>query len=179
AEPHALHDAGAKIVHDRIGAIDEAAQQRLLLRIPQIEHDAALVAVEAAIDRVLQTRRVGIRRAREIAGAGTLDLDDVGAVVAEHLRGARPHHHLGEIDDPDAFERQRHAAFSSIVALAEGTSPGSPPCARTSFWICRASTWRTVVPPLNASVAAMPAASPIAMQGGISREIFCAAEVAE
>ena len=34
-------------------------------------------------------------------------------------------------------------------------------------------------PASSASAAARPAASPIAMQGGISRESFCAAEVEE
>ena len=42
-----------------------------------------------------------------------------------------------------------------------------------------ASTLRTATPASSASAAAVPAASPIAMQGGISREIFCAALVAE
>src|SRR5439155_12035837 len=58
-------------------------------------------------------------------------------------------------------------------------SPGSAPCARS--FCCRSlmSTSRTLTPLLSAIAAATPAASPIAMQGGISREIFCADGVAE
>jgi hypothetical protein len=58
-------------------------------------------------------------------------------------------------------------------------SPGSAPCARSVFCSLATSTSRTDTPAFKASAAAVPVASPIAMQGGISREIFCAAEVAE
>ena len=51
-----------------------------------------------------------IDAARQVARADALDLDDVGAVIAEHLGGARAHHHLGEVDDAHAGERLRGSA---------------------------------------------------------------------
>ena len=71
----------------------------------RFEGDAALVAVEAREHRVVAA--VGVLAdapARQVAGPDPLDLDDVGAVVAEHLGAARTHHHLGEVEDPDAVE---------------------------------------------------------------------------
>ena len=43
------------------------------------------------------------------------DLDDVGAVVAQHLGAAGPHHHLGEIEDPHAGEGKRAGVDRSGV----------------------------------------------------------------
>jgi hypothetical protein len=125
AEAHAVHHAGAEIVHHHVGAADQVHQRRPIIRLAQVEHHRALVAVERAIDRADQPGRiVGNCGARQVTGRRALDLDHVGAVVAEHLRRDRPHHHLGEVDDPDAGKRQftgcGHAACSIILALAEG-----------------------------------------------------------
>ena len=58
AEAHALHHAGAKIVHDDIGSAHQVVDDRLALRLAQIEGDRALVAVEAAKDWIVEA--VGI-----------------------------------------------------------------------------------------------------------------------
>ena len=81
-----------------------SARRPVLLGL-QVERDAPLVAVQAREHRVVAA--VGVLAdapARQVAGPGSLDLDDVGAVVAEHLGAARTHHHLGEVEDPDAAE---------------------------------------------------------------------------
>jgi hypothetical protein len=70
-------------------------------------------------------------------------------------------------------------ASAGTSALGPFWSPGSAPCARSVRCTAATSTLRTDTPAFSASAAATPAASPIAMQGGISREIFCAAEVDE
>ena len=75
----------------------------------------------SAIDRLLrfQARKFGlseppthlakkVMRAEHVAGAGALDLDDVGAHVAEQLRGERPLQQMAEIEDGDAFEGLVH-----------------------------------------------------------------------
>src|SRR5262249_31156852 len=114
------------------------------------------------------------------ARARPLDLDHVRAVVRQHLGGAWPHHDLSEIDDFDAVERQpAHTCTSKTRALADGRSPGSPPWPRTLSQICCAGTSRSLMPRSTAIAAATPAAWPIDMQGGISREIFWACSVAE
>src|SRR3546814_19516395 len=48
-----------------------------------------------------------------------LDLDDVGAVVAEQLRAVRPAEHAGAVDDLEAGE---------CAALISGVGHGIPPC---------------------------------------------------
>ena len=42
--------------------------------------------------------------ARDVADAGPLDLDHVGAEPGEELRAGRPGLHMGEVEDADAFE---------------------------------------------------------------------------
>jgi hypothetical protein len=71
------------------------------------------------------------------------------------------------------------ATKAGMSALRPLWSPGSAPWARRRFCSAATSTWRTVTPASSAIAAATPAASPMAMQGGISREIFCACEVTE
>ena len=183
AEPHALHHAGTEVAHNHVCGLHQA-QRRLPVRLRlQVQGDAALVAVQAGEDWVVAAVRVLAHApAREIAGADALDLDDVGTVIAQHLGTARPHHHLGEVENPHAVERQRasarrawiesHQAASVTSAFSAGRSPGSAPWARIRFWMPRTSTSRTRMPASRAWAAAMPAASPMAMQGGISRLIF-------
>src|SRR5208282_460657 len=189
AEAHALHHAGAKIVHDDIGPAHEVVNDRLAVLLAQIEGDRSLVAVEAAENRIVEAVRiVGDRGTRKIARAGALDLDDVGAVIGQHLGGARSEHHLGEVDDAHAGQRLRggslhdprsYSAAMVICAFAAGRSPGSAPCARKRACSLATSILSTATCASSASAAATPAASPIAMHGGISRELRCADGVAE
>ena len=79
-----------------------------------------------------------------------------------------------------AFGRVLIPRPSATVALARG------PVARIGALraqrapaACRRRRRARATPASSASAAATPAASPIAMQGGISRDIFCADEVAE
>ena len=75
----------------------------------------------SAIDRLLrfQARKFGLSEppthlAKKVIernmspGAGALDLDDIGAHVAEQLRGERPLQQMAEIEDGDAFEGLVH-----------------------------------------------------------------------
>ena len=106
AQAHALHDAGAEVVDDDVGAGDQRLHLGHVRRIAQIQRHAALVPVQAAEDRVVGAGHGFEGGAAEIARALALDLDDVGAVVAQRLRADRPHHHLGEIDHAHAAQRQ-------------------------------------------------------------------------
>ena len=165
AEPHALHDTGPEVVHHHVRGLDEPQHRRPVFLRLQVERDAALVAVEAREHRVVAAIWVfADAPAGEVAPPGALDLDDVGAVVAQHLRAARAHHHLREVKHPNAFERERaggasvrirrHHAASGTRALPAGTSPGSAPWARICLWTARTSTSRTSMPPSSAWAAA-------------------------
>ena len=72
-------------MHENVGAIDQPPQRLGGGGLLEIEHQRALAAVEPHEQRrhVRRARRAGV--ARGIA-LGRLDLDDVGAHVAEHLR---------------------------------------------------------------------------------------------
>jgi len=108
AEAHPLHHPGAEIVDDHVGPAHEVVNDRLPVFFAQVEGDRPLVAVEAAKDRIVEpVRVVGNRGAREVARARALDLDDVGAVIGQHLGRARSEHHLGEVDDAHARQRLR------------------------------------------------------------------------
>src|SRR5262249_47634085 len=100
-----LHDAGAEVVHDDIGLLREPVDGLAAQRRAYIDRDALLVAVQAPEDRALAARVAHVL-SREIAGAGPLDLDDVGAKISQHLRGARPQLDLREIKHRDAAERR-------------------------------------------------------------------------
>jgi hypothetical protein len=75
-------------VNENVGAIDQPPQRRGGRRLLEIEHQRALAAIKPHEQRrhVWRARRAGV--ARRIA-LGRLDLDDVGAHVAEHLRRQR------------------------------------------------------------------------------------------
>ena len=105
AELQPPHRRKPRIVHQHIGALAQPQQRRPRRRLLQVEHDAALVAIELQIKRA----HVGVfgraALAHQIA-LRRLDLDHVGAVVRQDLRGVRTQHHRREIDDAQALERR-------------------------------------------------------------------------
>ena len=103
-DAEALCRRGPHAVHEHVGRLDEA-QQRVASRPGlQVERDAALVAVHVEVHgrhaRVAPRTGLPVRVAR-----GRLDLDHVGAHVAEDLRGDGAEHVDGDVDDADARER--------------------------------------------------------------------------
>ena len=64
---------------------------------------------------------------RLVAGPGRLDLDDVGAHVAQHLPAERPGHHLAELDDADAVERAGGGAARARTAACSPRAPALTP----------------------------------------------------
>src|SRR5439155_16663604 len=102
AEP--LHHAGPEVVHQNVGLAGEPIDRLTTERRADVDRDAALVAIQAPEHGTLAARVFHVH-AGEIAGARPLDLDDVGAEVAQHLRRARPQLDLGEVEDRHASER--------------------------------------------------------------------------
>ena len=91
---------------------DEVADELLALRGAQVDGDAALVPRgDAPPQRV--TAHVGVPPlAQHVALAGRLDLDHLGAEVAEELPAEGARDDLSELDDPDTGEWSRHADSS-------------------------------------------------------------------
>ena len=102
AEPG--HDAGPEIVDERIAAGREAADDFLALGPPQIDGEAAFVAV-AGEERgavAVHPHAAGLpRRVTRFAG---FDLDDVGAHVGQHLGTERAENVARQIEHADAVE---------------------------------------------------------------------------
>jgi hypothetical protein len=111
---------GPQALHEDVGAADEAAQDLEPPLALEVEREAALVAVEGHERGALlapEGRRPG---ARVVTAAGPLDLDDLRAHVAEDLRAERPRNILGEIDDDEPVEWERHGLKSTIGARHRG-----------------------------------------------------------
>src|ERR1700722_15582742 len=85
-------------------------------------------------------------QARDIA-VERFDLDDVGAVIAEHLGGIGPHQHGRHVDDLDALEWSHGAASLPMRALfravISGPSNGSPK-GRSRLPAVWAYAWRKI-----------------------------------
>ena len=104
AEPQRLELLRPDVVDEHVGPIDQPQQHLARRRGLQVEHDAALVAVDPHEQRghVAADARPGVARGVALR---RLDLDDVGAEIAQHLRGVGPEHHRGEIEHAHARER--------------------------------------------------------------------------
>jgi len=94
-------------VHEDVGLVDEPPEPGEPVGITEIEDDRAL----APIDRVKRHRRaVDERRspgAGIVAAPRLLDLDHLGAEIAEDLARHGPGQVLADLHDLDARERQQ------------------------------------------------------------------------
>jgi hypothetical protein len=107
-----LERAGLEVVDQDVGGLEQAQQHLAPLGLGEVERRHALVAVHA--DEV-RRGAVAERRApvAHLVALRRLDLDDVGAVVGEHLRAVGPAEHAGQVDDADAKEARRYWEWSS------------------------------------------------------------------
>ena len=98
-----------KILQHDVGVLEETKEEVLALRMFEIDLDAALVPVQA--DEVRRLALVERRSpgARDVAVSGRFDLDDLGAVVAEHRRRKRSRQRVSQIQNRDVVERHHDA----------------------------------------------------------------------
>ena len=104
AKPLLVELAVAKVLQEHVGGGEQPMHGLAVFGLGEIEHDAALAAVEQ--------REEGGAHAAEAAGlvAGRrLDLDHLGAELRQDHAAGRTHHHVGHLDDPHA----RQAAVPS------------------------------------------------------------------
>ena len=98
--------AGLEVLHEDVGLGENGFEQRLVVRLGEIEHHRLLAAIEPDEMRALAVHDV-IVMAREIA-LRALDLDDASAGVRQPAGALRRGDCLFDRDDEEAFERQRH-----------------------------------------------------------------------
>ena len=136
-----VHHAGAHVLEHRVGLLAQAEKDLAIALVLEIEHDAALVAVDAAevaaevatavdarlalggMDEVLRDRRRG---ARHVAPR-RLHLDHVGAEVGEDRRAEGPGERHRAVEDDEVAERA--LAHGRLLPDA-GRMPACHPCAR-------------------------------------------------
>ena len=102
------HHIGGKVFHDDIGVGGQLPENPLRRFVPQVEGQAALVAVDRQEIGGFGADERRPPLAGVVAAAGHFDFDDVGAVVAEHQGAERPGQGAGQIQHFHAFQRLHH-----------------------------------------------------------------------
>ncbi len=109
AETQPFHDARAEVLRDDVGVLDQSAGDLLALLGPQIDHGAALVAVEQQEEEAVEVRVVHIPQpARPVAVGRALDLDHIGAEPGEHLGARGTGLVVREVDHANTLESLTH-----------------------------------------------------------------------
>ncbi len=105
AEVPALHRARAEVLDDHVGARAQLGRDLLAARLAQVERDGALVAREHRPPERVVVVAQAPPLAHRVAARRRLDLDDVGAEVAEQRADERAGQELAELDRAQAGER--------------------------------------------------------------------------
>ena len=103
AEPPALHGAGPEVLGEDVGACGETFDERLTLRRTEVARDRFLVA---RLDQPPERDPARGRRpepAEVVTRSGLLDLDHLGAELAEERAAERGGHKRSEVEDGQAF----------------------------------------------------------------------------
>ena len=109
AESEPCHDPGAEVLDDHVRLGGELEHAVADLRVSQVGLGSALVPVEGE-ERVHLAVALAVEDSPEAhpLAADLLDLDHVGAEVAQHLSRHRPLNERSEVEHPDAAERPAH-----------------------------------------------------------------------
>jgi hypothetical protein len=107
AHPHALGGAGPEVLHEDVRGLDQTLEQQKPARVFEVEDHRAFVAIGRGEHR-RQAGALATITADEVARTRRLDLDHVGALIAEQHRRHRSRNHLGDVDDANAVERAGH-----------------------------------------------------------------------
>ena len=129
-----VEHAGAEILDDDVAAPDQLLDHRLALRRLQVDGDAALVRVQHREIEAVGALHVLQLAAGDVAAAGHLDLDHVGAHPRQQLRPGRARLDMAQIENAHTFESFAHPKFSSAWAhhsrgIRYTRGPGNPLCA--------------------------------------------------
>ncbi|MNR06974.1 hypothetical protein D3C85_1230740 [compost metagenome] len=126
-QPQARHGLRPDVVDEHVGIRGEPQQRLAAIGLLEVQHHAALAAIGVQEDATHAGIPAGPDAAHRVA-AGRLDLDDVGAQVAEDLGGIGPHQHRGHVDDAHTVEGSAHGApwlFEAGSAVRERKRPAA------------------------------------------------------
>ena len=112
-EPQAREHAGPEVLDEDIGARDERVEHAASLGALEVERHALLVPVDAQEVSALAVDERRSPRARVVAAARMLDLDDPRAHVGEQHRAVRARQHARQVQHRHAGERTRRMVRSA------------------------------------------------------------------
>src|SRR5437763_15801474 len=107
--------AGCEILHEDVGLAEETRENCTGFTMLDVERQAFLRAIGPDELR-REPAHALVVAAREIAAAGTLDLDDARAEVGELARAEWPRDRVLERDDGDAIEREDSGTHIKTIA---------------------------------------------------------------
>jgi hypothetical protein len=116
-EAEAGRDARTECLDEYVRALGDAHQRLAGRGRLQVQHDAALAAIEVAEEHALAALAEPDVTPR-IAIARRLDLDHLGAVIGHHLREVRARQEQREVEDPHALELHQAAPRSRSAAIS-------------------------------------------------------------
>ena len=125
AEP--LERARLEVGDDDVGALAQHAREREVRRALEVEHDRALVPVCGVVIGRTSLRVDGRHPMPRVVAVRRLDLDHIGAEVAERHRHKRSREDAREVDDEDPIERTRHGRDHSRPSGGRRGRRGSAP----------------------------------------------------
>ncbi len=105
AEIPLLQRARPEVLDDDVGALDEVEEEVAAAGLTQVERDGLLVAGVHRPEEVVPVEFGLPPGAQRIGRARRLDLDDLGAHVAEQPSRERSRDQRADLDDPDAVQR--------------------------------------------------------------------------
>ena len=126
-----LQRARPEVLDDDVGALDEVQEQVAARGLAQVQGDGFLVAGVHRPEEVVAVEFGLPPGAQRVRRARRLDLDDLGAHVAEQPARERPGDQRADLDDADAVQR------AGVVSAAEN------PC-RCSQSVQMPTAWRSV-----------------------------------
>lgn len=112
AQAPAIHGAGQEVLDEHVGALQQPVQHLLPAGRGQVQADGALAPVEG---REVGRVAVQVERRAELAGlvpAGRLHLDDLRAMVGQHLGAQRAREHAGQVHHLQAVQRSAHFSLA-------------------------------------------------------------------
>jgi hypothetical protein len=125
AEAQAVHDAGPELLDQNLGLGDERQEPRDLLRVLEVERQAALAAVEQREAQALAVQP-GRVAAHAVALAGALDLDHLGAGLGQQQGGQGPGQQGREVEHAQALERPHGPGALAVCGGGAGHGKSLP-----------------------------------------------------